>query len=125
MLATLTLPIRLTNDNGGRTQHWTKAAGRKKSYAAMVRVLGGRRKPFDSPVALTVTRILGPSERLWDADSIGRGSAKELIDSLVACGWLVDDGPKWVTEVTYRQEIDRKSGPAVRVDFNQTSEVGK
>lgn len=114
---TLTLPIKLLNDNQGRSQHWSKAAKRKRDYTAMVRVLGGRRAPFEVPVALTVTRVLGPRERLWDADSIGRGSAKELIDALVACGWLHDDGPKWVKSVEYRQEVDRKSGPAVRVEF--------
>ena len=120
---TLTLPIRLTNDNGGRTQHWSRAAKRKSDYQTAVRLIGGKRLPFAVPVRLTVTRIIGPRERLWDADSIGRGSVKELIDSLVACGWLNDDGPKWVTEVAYRQEIDRKRGPAVRIDFNQPSEV--
>lgn len=118
-MTTLTLPIRLENDNQGRSQHWSRAAKRKSQYATLIRVLGGRRKPFDSPVSLRVTRILGPRERLWDADSIGRGSAKELVDALVACGWLHDDGPKWVTSVEYAQEVDRKSGPAVRVEFQQ------
>ena len=118
-MTTITLPIRLENDNTGRSQHWSKAAKRKQSYEAIVRVLGGRKKPFEHPVSLRLIRILGPREHLWDADSVGRGSAKELIDSFVACGWLHDDGPKWVTAVEYTQEIDRKSGPAVRVEFKQ------
>lgn len=115
----ITFPIQLVNDNTGRSQHWSKASSRKRSYQSIIRALGGRRKPFDRPVVLRLTRILGPRERLWDADSIGRGSAKELIDSLVACGWLVDDGPKWVTSVEYAQEIDRANGPAVRIEFKQ------
>lgn len=120
-LAVMTFPLQLVNDNTGRTQHWSKADKRKRLYEGVIRVVGGKRKPFSSPVALRLTRILGPRERLWDADSIGRGSAKELIDSLVACGWLVDDGPKWVTSVEYRQEIDRGNGPAVRVEFREVS----
>lgn len=116
-LASLTLPLKLTNDNEGRSKHWSKASKRRGEYATVVRVVGGRRRPFEQPVRLTVTRIVGPRERLWDADSIGRGSVKELIDSLVECGWLVDDGPKHVTEVAYRQTIDRQAGPAVKVEF--------
>lgn len=116
-LATLTLPLTLTNDNEGRTKHWSTASKRRGQYATIVRVLGGKRKPFEFPVALTITRIVGLRQRLWDADSIGRGSVKELIDSLVECGWLVDDGPKHVSEVRYRQLVDRKSGPAVKVEF--------
>lgn len=118
-MTSLTLPIKLVNDNTGRSQHWSKASKRKRQYETIVRVLGGRRKPFDVPVGIRLTRVLGPRERLWDADSIGRGSAKELIDSFVACGWLHDDGPKWVTSVEYRQEVDRESGPAVKVEFVQ------
>lgn len=113
----ITLPIKLINDNQGRSQHWSKAAKRKRDYVAMVRLLGGRRIPFESPVKLKLTRVLGPRERLWDADSVGRGSAKELIDALVACGWLHDDGPKWVSAVEYHQEVDRKNGPAVKLEF--------
>jgi hypothetical protein len=113
----ITFPIQLTNDNEGRSQHWSKASKRKRSYAAIVRVISGKRVPFSEPVALRITRIIGPGERLWDADSIGRGSVKELIDSLVGAKWLVDDGPKWVTAVQYHQEVDRKNGPGVRVEF--------
>ncbi len=113
----ITLPIKLVNDNTGRSQHWSKAAKRKKLYVSILRVLGGKREPFDHPVTIRLTRILGARERLWDADSIGRGSAKELIDAFVACGWLVDDGPKWVVGIEYRQEIDRLSKSAVRVEF--------
>ena len=33
-----------------------------------------------------VNRMLGPNQWKWDADSVLRGSAKELIDALVAVG---------------------------------------
>lgn len=118
LLRTITLPIEITNDNEGRTKHWTKAANRKHLYAKILRIMGGKVEPLEQPVVISITRILGAGQRLWDADSIGRGSVKELIDSFVACRWLHDDGPKWVSEVTYRQNAtDRKAGPAVKVEF--------
>jgi len=111
------LPINLVNDNTGRSAHWGRAASRKKKYLRIIATLYPDAKPFQQPVSLRVTRIVGPRQRLIDADSIGRGSAKELIDALVDCGFLHDDGPKWVTGVEYRQEVDRVNGPGVRVEF--------
>ena len=31
---------------------------------------------------------------------------KELIDALVVVGWFVDDGPKYISEVRFRQRAD-------------------
>ena len=117
-IRSITLPIEITNDNEGRSKHWTKAANRKHNYAKILRIMGGKVEPLETSCRIEITRILGAGQRLWDADSIGRGSVKELIDSFVACRWLHDDGPKWVSEVTYRQDAsDRKAGPSVKVDF--------
>ena len=52
-------------------------------------------------------RLLGKGQRLWDYDSIGRGSAKELLDAVVATGWFVDDGPQWITGCRYDQDADK------------------
>jgi len=118
MQATITLPIELLNDNVGRSAHWSRAAKRKRQYRAIISVLHPRRKPFDHPVKLVITRVLGPRQKLCDKDSIGRGSAKELVDALVASGFLHDDGPQWVTSVEYRQDAgDRLAGPGVIVEF--------
>lgn len=110
------LPIELTNGNDGRTKHWYAPAKRRKQYEQTLKLLGLRRQPFPQPVRIELTRVLGKGGRLWDADSIGRGNAKEIIDALVQCGWFHDDGPKWITACDYRQDAEhRKHGPAVRV----------
>ena len=74
------------------------------------------RKPFDRPVKLIVTRILGIGQRVYDYDSIGRGDAKELIDTLSDIGWFNNDGPRWIQGVFYDQDKSQRwSGPAVKV----------
>ena len=76
-----------------------------------------QREPFKFPVRVVLTRILGPKQRLWDADSVLRGSAKQLIDGLVDAGWFVDDGPKYITEMDGRQDkSNRTEGPAVLIE---------
>lgn len=112
------LPIELTNGNDGRGSTFWSSNKRRQDMESELRLLGHVRQPFDEKVALVrVTRILGKRQRLWDPDSIGRGSAKELIDSLVACGWFVDDSAKWIENVDYRQDdTQRDKGPATRIE---------
>lgn len=118
IVARLFLPITLTNDNGGRNAKWFRTAKRKREYAMMVRVYSGRRVPFEFPVILRITRVLGAKQKLWDHDSIGRGSAKELVDAIRDHGWIHNDDPKWVRDVTYKQtDKHRDRGPAVQIDF--------
>ncbi len=112
-----TLPIELTNGNDGRGSKWFSSAKLRKHYEATVGQFQYGRSPFRFIVRLEVTRILGKGQRLWDADSILRGSAKELIDSLVALGWFVDDSPKWIGAVVgYQDATQREIGPAVQVE---------
>lgn len=108
------LPIELTNGNDGRGgAFWSSAKLRKQIEQ---RLVDFRREPFAHPTAITITRVLGPGQRLWDNDSIGRGNAKELIDSLVALGWWHDDRPQWISQVDYRQDATRRSvGPVVEI----------
>ncbi len=76
-----------------------------------------KRDPFDFPVKITLTRILGPNQRLWDADSVLRGNAKQLIDSLVAVGWFHDDSMKYIVQVIGAQDAtQRENGPAVSIE---------
>lgn len=115
-MTTLVLPIELTNGNDGRTKHFGAAAKRRREYEATIRYLHGRIQPVSTPCRITVTRILGKGQRLMDADSLGRGNAKELIDAIVAVGFLPDDGPRHVTEVAYRQDDTRRSdGPSTEI----------
>jgi len=109
--------IDLTNGNDGRGSKWFSSAKLRKQFEAKFRSCGLERTPFDVPVTLTVTRVLGPGQRLWDASSCGRGSWKEIEDALVAIGWFRDDGPKWITEVRFRQHAgSRDRGPALIVE---------
>ena len=117
-LLTIILPIKLTNGNDGRGFAWQRSAAVRKRMAKMLAPL--RRKPFDVPVVVQVTRILGKGERLWDSSSIGRGNYKELEDTLVALGWFYDDGPAWIAETVFRQDASRRScGPAVEIVVRQ------
>jgi len=100
-------PIELTNGNGGRGGRWFSSAKIRKQIEATLIACGHRRLiPFDAPVSLLVTRVMGKRQKAWDADSWQRGNLKELIDALVVVGWFVDDGPKYISEVRFRQRAD-------------------
>ena len=108
------LPIELTNGNDGRGSKWFNSARLRKSIEIDLRNLGHSRAPFEFPVNIHLIRILGPRQSFWDSDSGFRGNAKELIDALVAVGWFVDDGPKWIKSATFSQDArQRKNGPGV------------
>ena len=121
------VPFELNNGNDGRGSKWFSSAKLRTEFEAKLRALG---LIFDEPLVcgradLTITRILGTGQRLWDADSIGRGSAKELIDACKSCGWWVDDGPKYIRHVDYRQdETQREHGPAVLIEITEVSLEG-
>ena len=113
-LLRIVLPIELTNGNDGRGYAWQRSAARRKKLAKQLAQY--RREPFDVPVVVEVTRILGKGQRLWDSSSIGRGSYKEVEDTLVELGWFVDDGPKWIVQTIFAQTADRRDeGPAVEI----------
>lgn len=115
----LVLPIELTNGNDGRGSKWFSSAKVRKRIEMELAYL--RRNPFNDPTVVTITRILGKNQRLWDNDSIGRGNAKELVDALVALGWWHDDNPQWIAQVDYRQDASqRDTGPAVHIRVTET-----
>lgn len=117
ILHSITLPLELTNGNDGRGGRWFKSSKVRDDIEWMLRSFGHVRKPFDHQVRLRITRVIGKGQRLWDSDSIGRGNAKELIDALVAVGWFVDDGPKYITETLFRQMVPVQRGlPSVAVE---------
>ena len=93
ILRTIELPIELTNNNTGRTQHFGRSASQRKKYERIIRSNFGQQVPFTSKVEIVVQRVLAARQRLWDYSSILRGNWKEIEDALVACGFLHDDGP--------------------------------
>lgn len=120
------LPIELTNGNDGRGCRWFRSAKVRDDLERILRALRHVREPFDFPVSLTVTRILGPRQKLWDVSSCGRGNWKELEDALVACGWFHDDGPRWIESIAWEQDgTQRKNGPAVEITvYRQANSAG-
>ena len=117
---TITLPIELTNGNMGRGSKWFSSAKIRKEYEAGLRLQGFSRSPFQFPVRVTVTRVLGKGQRLWDYSSGLRGNYKEIEDSLVAVGWFTDDSPKYITSTDFRQDECRKSsGPFIELLIEQ------
>lgn len=116
VLIDVLLPFELTNGNSGQSKHWAQAHRQRKRFREALGLILRRRVPFNSPVILEITRKLGPGQRMWDEDSIGRGNAKQLIDTLVSRGWFHDDSAKWICRCDYRQDAtDREHGPAIRV----------
>ena len=100
------LPVVLTNGNDGRNKRWYSSAKIRTQIEYMLRLNGHvRAEPFAEPIVLRITRVLARGQRMWDSDSIGRGSAKELVDSLVACNWFRDDSAAYITETRFGQFV--------------------
>lgn len=112
-----TIKLNLTNGNDGQGRAWYKSASTRKAIEQQLKAQKLERDPFEFPVKVRLTRILGPNQRLWDADSVLRGNAKQLIDSLVAVGWFHDDSMKYIVQVIGAQDAtQRESGPAVLIE---------
>lgn len=117
---TFILPIDLRNGNGGRGTAFWASHKRRQELEIIIRSLGHVRTPSPHQQHVTITRILGKGQRLFDPDSIGRGDAKELVDALTMCGWWKDDSAKWITAVDYRQDAtQRRNGPAVEITVEE------
>lgn len=101
-------PIELTNGNDGRGGQWFSSARTRKKIEATLRFHGHARSLFfDGLLTIHVTRILGPRQKRWDADSWQRGNLKELIDALVVLNWFFDDGPDYIEEIRFWQIADK------------------
>lgn len=110
------LPVVLTNGNEGRSKSWYRPARQRQEFERLLQLQGLGRSPLDYPVQVTVCRVLGHGERLWDSSSVLRGNYKELEDALVACGWFHDDGPRWIRATWGIQDGTRRDqGPAVEL----------
>ncbi len=108
IIHTAEFQIELTNGNDGRGGRWFSSSRMRKQIEEILRADGHKRKsPFDGSVSLMVTRVLGARQKRWDADSFQRGNLKELIDALVVLGWFVDDGPKFISEVRFRELVQK------------------
>ena len=118
-----TLELKLTNGNDGRGKSFWGSANFRKSAEQYLRSFHKKRKPFDVPVAVNVTRLFSGRERFWDSSSVGRGNWKEIEDALVAVGWFHDDCHKWIKRTVFDQQKYQESCVLVEVfEFSGVSE---
>jgi hypothetical protein len=123
---TIDLPIELTNNNTGRTQHFGRSASQRKKYERIIRAEFGQQNACWCKVDIVVVRVLRSKQRLWDASSILRGNWKEIEDALVACGFLDDDGPEYVGRVLGVQDAQTRltgDGGFTRVYFLESGSI--
>ncbi len=124
LLHEATFAIELTNGNDGRGSKWFSSSKLRQQYERLLRLHGHERTAFDIPVMVRITRVLGKRQQLWDADSGLRGNAKEIMDSLVVLGWFTDDGPKFITEVQFRQRVPKeRASPQTIVEVFESEMV--
>jgi len=125
-LLRIRLPIRLSNNNGGRSGVYFESATFRKKCQEQLTAWGLKwtqapdraRYRFPMPVIARVIRVLGKNERKWDTSSILRGNYKELEDSLVAIGWFPNDSPQWITATHPDQDdTQRQHGPAIMLEI--------
>lgn len=134
-ILTISIDAELKNQNSGQTRHWSTAHREKKTMTTAL--LSGRilypgdgnikfgvfckeimLHPFDARVDITVKRILGKAQRLFDPDSILRGNCKQLVDAIVDSGVLIDDSSKHVGRVLGMQDASQRDrGPAIEITF--------
>lgn len=102
-------PIAMTNDNEGRTRHYSTANKRRNLIEQEFRAYGFfRHQPPLYKQRVVLTRLLGARQALWDWDSVLRGNAKEIVDALKACKFFFDDSPRWVGGVSGEQDASSR-----------------
>ncbi len=140
LLFTVKIYHKLKNNNNGQTKHWSSSHSERKKWMKALdnaevetangdvfgfhefatHVLSG--EPVAQKVGIEVHRVLGPRERHWDADSVLRGSAKQLVDSLVESNYLTDDNIKHILWALGTQSSGRSEESHVLVRFFGASE---
>lgn len=74
---------------------------------------------------VTITRVLGPRERLMDEFDNLRYAMKGLVDALVTCGYLVDDSPQWASFTVGQDATRRADGPMVEISITYDQNEGR
>ena len=130
--ATIIIDKKLKNGNNGQSKHWSGSYAERKAWITAVgnslvtdekgesHTLGAffDPSPSDKKIGMVITRVLGKGERQWDPDSVLRGNAKQLVDSLVDYGVCSDDSPSFVDFVIgIQDESSRGSGPITKVEI--------
>lgn len=72
---------------------------------------------------IRITRVLGPRQREMDAFENLPHALKGLVDALVTGGYLVNDGPKWMSyDPPVQDGTRRELGPRIEIDITYPSE---
>lgn len=130
LLLRVRLPVRLTNGNSGRTQHFGATARFRKQIGLKLLEWGLRRTPFDHPVTVHLIRVVAYRDHAWDSDSWQRGNWKEIGDALTAVKkdklpsacWFHDDSKKWIKATTFADETtERPIEPALIIEVRRSS----
>jgi hypothetical protein len=117
LLHSAIIQLKLTNANAGRGFSWHSKAQDRNEIETILRCDGHVRSPFDCPVVVHLTRILGNRQNYWDSESGLRGNSKELFDALVAIGWFHNDCYQWIKETRFFQDnTQRKNGPSILIE---------
>lgn len=137
LLFTIKIAGKLSNNNSGQTKHWSSAHKAKKKWMLALRhatvtlpsegelefnyyeflehVLAD--EPIAQLVGIEIQRVLGPRERKYDPDSVLRGEAKQLVDSLVGTNLLTDDSCKHILWAVGTQAETRAKESHVLIRF--------
>ncbi len=134
-ILTIGINAELKNNNNGQTKHWSTAHRDKKTMFKALQNgfilypgdgnIGLPKfqremmlEPFTQIVDVTVKRILGKGQRLFDPDSITRGNCKQLIDAICDAGILKDDSSRHIGRVLGLQcDQQRERGPYIEISF--------
>ena len=141
-IGTIHLPMKLKNNNQGQGHHWSgshrerRAASEAVAKAeyrytmdghttigcTLLEWLSGPHTSYGK-LGIIVWRVLGPRERLWDADSVLRGNYKQIQDALIEAGLAEDDSPKYIDWVLGRQDKERRDeGSSVEIELYDLGE---
>ena len=142
-IGTIYLPMKLKNNNQGQGHHWSGSHKERRTASEAVanatfgytmtdhtkishklsEWLSGPNHTSGGKLGLVVWRVLGPRERLWDADSVLRGNYKQIQDALIEAGLAEDDSPKYIEWVLGRQDKERRDeGSCVEIELYDLGE---
>lgn len=118
-MITLDLPMAVPSLNAMNKMHWAKRNRLRGEWQWLVKaaVLNDRIKVHIIPRAKLTIERYGPKK--LDNDNFV-GGAKQLIDSLVNEGFLVDDSPEHLV-AQYIQHIDRTHRTIVHIEVDDES----
>ena len=114
MILVVRLKLKSLNDLKGR--HWARRHQEKNDAAWALKEAGARRTtPPEHRQLVTLTRVLGPRERVWDFENLTGGTAKAIFDALTDLGYWRDDSPRWIDRAYEQDALQRQNGPAVEI----------